>query len=64
MLRLIAIFTRCYGSVNVGHFLSKASKKRLSVLFHFVGRVTPYGLFITLHLIDKAGTKPLQIAIG
>ena len=64
MLRLIAVSSRCYGCVNIGYFLSKASKKRLPVLFHFVARVTPDCVFITLNLIDKAGTKPPQIAIG
>ena len=62
--RLAAAPTCCDGRSNIGYFFAEASKERLSVLFHFFRRVTPYRVLVPLHLINKAGTKPIQIAIG
>ncbi|MBB5686828.1 hypothetical protein FHS49_002852 [Sphingobium boeckii] len=62
--RLAGVRTSQYGSVHVKYFLTKASEERLSVRFHSVGRIVPYSIFITLHLIDKAHAESIQIAIG
>ena len=58
------VSTGCYGCVDISHLPEEARKKRSPVLFHFVGQVAPYRIFVALHLINKAGTKPFQVAIG
>ena len=63
-MRSTAVFAGAHSGVNIRYLLAKASKKRPSVLFHFVSRVTAYRVLVMLHLIDKASTEPLQIAIG
>ena len=61
---LTAVSARSHRHVHIRYLLANASKKRPSVLLHLVRRVTAYRVFVSLHLIDKAGAKPFQIAIG
>ncbi len=63
MLRLFTDPTCCYGGLNIRYLLLKASEEGPPVLFHLVGRVASDRFLITLNLVNKAGTKPVQIAI-
>lgn len=63
-VRLTAVSARANSGTNIRYLLAKASKERLSMLFHLFRQVTAYRVLIPLHLIDKAGAEPLQVVIG
>lgn len=49
--------------VYIGNLLPEAREKRLPIFLHAVGRIFPDRVFVALHLIDKARSKPLQVAV-
>jgi len=62
--RLAALNPSCDCCFDIRQLLAKASEKWLSVLFHPARRIVTNCVLVSLHLIEKACTKPIQILIG